>query len=310
MKIAEPKFIAEMKHTWQRGVSFAHRLDEQSRGWLSVAGSALKETLKPKSVISAAAISYFTLFSIFPMLLLSISIASFNLSLSSGWRLIISMFEFVAPALDDLIGQNVGRIIQMRGPVTGIALLSLVWSASAVFYTLTQTMHDIWGHQRRRAAWKRRGLAILVVLAIVGPILFLASFASSLIDNARTWLPEEILFIGRGLSFFVAALLDIALLMILYLLLPHGNSTWREILPGATAAGLLWELAKKAFLLFVSSYVSATNLVYGSVAAIIALLTWAYVSGLVFLFGANISRSFQYLKQNRQKSLVSDPPNM
>jgi len=310
MKIAEPKFIAEMKHTWQRGVSFAHRLDEQSRGWLSVAGSALKETLKPKSVISAAAISYFTLFSIFPMLLLSISIASFNLSLSSGWRLIISMFEFVAPALDDLIGQNVGRIIQMRGPVTGIALLSLVWSASAVFYTLTQTMHDIWGHKHRRAAWKRRGLAILVVLAIVGPILFLASFASSLIDNARTWLPEEILFIGRGLSFFVAALLDIALLMILYLLLPHGNSTWREILPGATAAGLLWELAKKAFLLFVSSYVSATNLVYGSVAAIIALLTWAYVSGLIFLFGANLSKAYLNLKQSITKSLGAEHPKV
>ena len=74
----------------------------------------------------------------------------------------------------------------------------------------------------------------------------------------------------------MAILLDIALFMLLYIMLPHGASTWREILPGAIGAGLLWELAKKAFLFFISTYISVSNLVYGSVAAIIAFLTWAY----------------------------------
>jgi hypothetical protein len=68
----------------------------------------------------------------------------------------------------------------------------------------------------------------------------------------------------------VAILLDVALFMVLYSLLPHGVSTWREILPGAIGAGLLWEIAKKAFLFFVSTYISVYNLIYGSVAAIIA----------------------------------------
>jgi membrane protein len=85
-------------------------------------------------------------------------------------------------------------------------------------------------------------------------------------------------------------------------LLPHGASTWREILPGAMGAGLLWELAKKIFLVFVSSYVSLSNLVYGSVAAMIAFLVWAYLSGLIFLFGSYLSVSYFRLKQQQHET--------
>jgi len=90
--------------------------------------------------------------------------------------------------------------------------------------------------------------------------------------------------------------------MILYIMLPHGASTWRGILPGAIGAGLLWELAKKAFLFFISTYLSVSNLVYGSVAAIIAFLAWAYLSGLIFLFGAFLSVSYYRLKQQQHEA--------
>ena len=67
-------------------------------------------------------------------------------------------------------------------------------------------------------------------------------------------------------------------------------------------AGLLWELAKKTFLLFVSTYISLSNLVYGSVAAMLAFLVWAYLSGLIFLFGANLSVSYyNYKIQQKEK---------
>jgi membrane protein len=101
----------------------------------------------------------------------------------------------------------------------------------------------------------------------------------------------------------VAIFLDVALFMLLYIVLPHGASTWREILPGALGAGLLWELAKKAFLFFISTYLSVSNLVYGSVAAIIAFLTWAYLSGLIFLFGAFLSVSYYRIKLQKKESV-------
>jgi membrane protein len=286
-----------MAQLLQQCIRSAHTLNLRTHGWLGLLAGAAKEASKPDSAITAAAIAYFALFSLFPLTLLSISIASFMLGPLMDPRLILQKLEFIAPALSQLFGQNIDEIIRTRGPVTGVALVGLIWAASTIFYTLTQTLNVIWGNKRRRPIWKRRGLAILFVLTFVGPALFLASFASSMIANLRTWLPDKIIPFGGGISFVVAILLDIAVFMLLYIMLPHGASTWREILPGAIAAGLLWELAKKAFMMFVTTYVSASNLVYGSVAAIIAFLAWAYLSGLIFLFGAFLSISYYQLKQ-------------
>jgi len=294
-----------MTKFWQQAMSSAHRLNERTHGWLGLMTGAARETLKPDSAITTAAIAYFALFSIFPLALLSISIASFYLGPLMDQQFIVQKLEFVAPALGQLLGQNINEIIQVRGPVSVIALVGLIWSASTIFYTLTQTLNGIWGNKRRRPVWKRRGLAILFVLTFVGPALFLASFAGSLIANLRTWLPYQIIPLGGVLSVVVAILIDIILFMVLYIMLPHGASTWREILPGAIGAGLLWELAKKAFLRFVSTYISISNLVYGSVAAIFAFLAWAYVSGLIFVFGAFLSVSYYQLKQAQLKG--ADP---
>ena len=291
-----------MARLWQQGIRSVHRLDERTHGWLGMLAGATRETLKPNSAIAAAAIAYFAILALFPITLLSISIASFYLGPLMDQQLIIQKLEFIAPALGLLLGKNIVEIIRARGPVTIVAVIGLIWSASTFFSTLNQTLNEIWGNKRRRPFWKQRGLAILFILAFVGPALFLASFAGSMIANVRTWLPDQIVPVSGIISFFVAILLDVALFMLLYILLPHGASTWREILPGALGAGLLWELAKKAFLLFISTYISLSNLVYGSVAAIIAFLTWAYLSGLIFLFGAFLSVSYYRIKQQQKES--------
>jgi uncharacterized BrkB/YihY/UPF0761 family membrane protein len=107
------------------------------------------------------------------------------------------------------------------------------------FIALAQTMHEIWGDKRRGPVWEQRGLAILFVLVFVGPALFPASFAGSMIANFRTWLPEQIIPIVGEISFLVAILLDIDLFQVLYILLPQGSALWRALLPGAISAGLL-----------------------------------------------------------------------
>jgi YihY family inner membrane protein len=292
------KYIAQLR---QQGSRSAHRLNERTHGWLGVLAGAAREALMPDSAITAAAIAYFALFSLFPITLLSISIASLSLGPSTDQQLVIQRLEFIAPAMGQLLGQNIDEIIEARGPVTGVALIGLIWSASTVFYTFTHTLKEIWGVKQHRAVWKRRGLAILFVLTFVGPALFLASFTGSMVAHLRTLLPDRFFLIGSGVSLVVAILLDVASFMVLYMVLPHGASTWREILPGAIGAGFLWELAKKAFLSFVFAYISVSNLVYGSVAAIIAFLAWAYLSGLIFLFGAYLSVFYFKLKQQQKE---------
>ena len=273
----------------QRGNRAAHELNDLSRGWLKVLWIALLQTLKPDTAIMASAIAYFALFSLFPLILLSISIASFSLGPDLDQHVIVQQLEFIAPALSQLLGNNIDQIIRARGPVSSVALISLIWSASSVFYTLTHTLNGIWHVKQSRAAWKRRGLAILFVLAFVGPTLFLISLAGSVLANLKFWLPDQILPLTGGISLGLPSLLDIALFMAVFMILPHGKSTWREILPGAISAGLLWEIAKKTFIAFVATYISISNLVYGTVAAIIAFLFWAYISSLIFIFGAYVS---------------------
>ena len=286
----------------QQGVRSTQWLNERSHGWLGMLAGALREAVKPDSTITAAAIAYFALFSVFPLTLLSVSLASFSLGPVMDQRLVVHRLEFIAPALGQLLGQNIDDIIMQRGSITIVALLGLIWSSSTIFYMLTRTMNKIWGITRRRSFWQQRGLAIMVVLAFVVPALFLASVAGSLIATLRTLLPDEIIQIWGGISLGVAILLDVVLFMVLYLILPHGAATWREIWPGAIGAGLLWELAKKAFLFFISTYISASNLVYGSVAAIIAFLTWAYLSGHIFLFGSYLNVCYYRLKQKQPET--------
>ena len=298
--MAALKMPREFTLLWQRVIRRAHQFDQRTNGWLGMLAGAAGEALKPDSAVTAAAIAYFALFSLFPLTLLSISIASFTLGPLMDQHLVVQKLEFITPALGQLVGPNIDEIVRARGPVTSVALVGLIWSASTVFYTLTQTLNGIWGNKQSRPIWKRRGLAILFVLAFVGPALFLASFASSLLANFRAWLPDSIIPIGGSISLVLAISLDVALFMVLYIMLPHAASTWREILPGAIGAGLLWELAKKTFLFFVSTYISVSNLVYGSVAAIVAILTWAYLSGVIFLFGAYLSVSYYQRRQQQR----------
>jgi membrane protein len=299
------KVARNLVQVWHQGL---HRLNDFTHGWLGMVADAARKTLGPGSVISAASIAYFAIFSLFPLILLSIAIASFSLGSLMDQHLIVQRLEFIAPALGQLFGENIDEIILARGPITILSLISLIWSASTIIFILTVTLNGIWGHKRSRPVWKRRGLSILIVLIFVGPALFLASFAGSMVTNLRTWLPTQVLPLWGGIGFVVAILLDVALFMVLYIFLPRGASTWREVFPGAIAAGLLWELAKKAFLFFVSTYVSLTNLVYGSVAAIIAILTWAYLSGLIFLFGAYFSVAYFQKKQLSTTTPINQPP--
>ena len=187
------KYIEQFK---QQAMNIAGRLNERTGGWLGMLAGAVNEALKPDTAITAAAIAYFALFSLFPVTLLSIAIASFSLGSPMEQKLVIQRLEFITPALGQLLGNNIDDIVKARGPVTGVALVGLIWSASTVFYTFTHTLNKIWGGKNPRAVWKRRGRAILFVLIFVGPILFLASFASSVAGSLRSSIPVPILSMG------------------------------------------------------------------------------------------------------------------
>ena len=111
---------------WQGNVCIYRRLDEWTHGWLGMVAGACRETLKPESGTSAAAIAYFSIFSLFPLTLLSITIASLRLGSLMDYRTIVNRLEFFAPALGLLLGKNFDDIILARGPITIITFIGLI----------------------------------------------------------------------------------------------------------------------------------------------------------------------------------------
>jgi membrane protein len=162
---------------------------------------------------------------------------------------------------------------------------------------LNQTMSDIWGNSQKVPTWERRGLAILLVLVFAGPVLVLVSFGSSMLSIVYSFFPMQFTALTNVIGVIVSIVLDITLFALFYYIFPHGKATRRELLIGAIAAGVLWELAKRAFLAFESSYLSSRNLIYGSVGTIIAFLFWAYLSSMIFMFGAYLGQAYFRFKE-------------
>lgn len=260
--------------------------------WGALALRALYDALAPESQLIASSIGYFTLFSLFPLALLVIAIASNWLDPLLAETRIVAELEFIVPGLNELLGENLQNLAAERGPVSGVAALMLIWSASNVFNVVTRAMDRIWGADinHRRSMWRHRTLAIIMVLIITALLLMASSIEGTLLTIINSLLPAGLAGIGPFTTRFWAIILNVTLFTLLYYFIPHVKVNWREVLPGAILAGILWQLAKQIFLYFVSYYLSRSNLVYGSVGTIIAFLTWTYFSSLILLFGAYFNR--------------------
>jgi membrane protein len=264
----------------------------------------LQEVLLFKNSLIAAAIAYFTLFSMFPLILLSVAIASnfFDPDPLLAGAEIIERLEFVVPGLGDLLGSNLEQIVQARGAVTGLSALILIWSASSVFYVLTRALDDIWQSSKKgRSLWKHRALAILLTIALA-ILLWIASFAwSVLLPIVNQLTPEGLIRVTPFIGQLVSALASVLLFALLYYMLPHARPDWRDVLVGASIAGLFWELAKRIFLQLATTSLTNTNLVYGSMATIIAFLGWVYASSLILLYGAHVAVRYRQMRRDRLK---------
>ena len=248
--------------------------------------NALKEIFTLNSTLAAAGMAYFAFFSFFPLILLIIAVASHWFDPLWVESEIISQLEFVIPGISQFLGENLVQVIQARGSVTTSASLILIWSGSTLFSIVARVLDTIWNGQDVRSGFRYRGLALLFVgglSIVILPLLFIGTWLAPLAKDLLPDLPA-ILFLDVG--FLTSALVSAVFFGLLYYFLPHKGPAWRDIWIGAITAGILWEIAKSFFLSYSTSFLSTSNLVYGSVATIIAFLTWVYLSGLIFFFGA------------------------
>ena len=278
-------------------------LDQRTDGWFLLFFEALRDMLSFKSSLYAAATAYFTLYSIFPLILLTVGLSTIWFQPYLDSQTILEQFEFIVPALDELLGQNLDQLFDARRAITRLSAIILIWSASSIVYMLTRAMDAIWEEVMVRPAWRHRALAIIFTIGI-SILLMIGSFAWSVVvpilDQA---MPARLIDVAAYVGIVGSALLSATVFTLLYKMLPHARLEWSDVMLGAVLAGVLWEVAKHGFLFFVTNYLTLSNLIYGSMTAIIAFLTWAYISMLIFLYGAHVNVHYRRRRLERRAAV-------
>jgi membrane protein len=253
---------------------------------------AWRRTFTLESSLVAAALAYFSLFSFFPLIIFTTLLASTGLSPVLDRSEIIAQIGFIAPALSYLLESQLQRIVEMEQSLTGLAVVSLLWSASSIFYVLTRNFDSIWNRGRSRPVWQHRGRALGSVL-VISVMLLLASLAhGTVVAIVNVFFPSRLEELTHLLSQLVVVAVGIALFAIIYRFLPSSEVRWRDVWPGAIVGGLLWEVLKRVFFFYATNYLAQPNLtqlIYGSLATIVAFMTWTYASSIILIYGAYLN---------------------
>jgi len=247
--------------------------------------------------VVSRSIAYYALFSLFPLLLVLMSVASSILAVEEAQQAVVELIERILPAAVDLTEQNIEQVLAARGTVNIVATLGLLWSASGVFTAMYRAVNRAWGNPKSRLFLKEKLFGLAVVL-IVGLILLgttLLSTAASVLQRWNGtilgWQPfsnPEVVALWGKLSTFVPPVISVIMFIILYRTIPLNRVTWRDVWLGGLIAGLIWEAARQIYAWYLSN-VATHSLVYGSVGVIIGFLLWAYLSAMILLIGAEFT---------------------
>lgn len=260
-----------------------------------VRGAFLTFTMA-KGAEAASSIAYYTLFSIFPMVLSFVAVGSFFVDKAMVERELINLLPTVIPVSQEFIVSNIQQVFDFRGTVSTLALLGLVWSSTAVFTTIIRNINAAWPAAAPHSFIRMRlwSLAIIAAMAI---LLIISSFSITL-KNILLNLGFSIDFstVSRFLSStfytkYFPIFMKIAIFFGLYYWVPQIKVKRSAALTGAVIATFLWQVITNIFSGYLASGHARYEIVYGSLGKMIALLAWIYFSGWIILFGAHLTSS-------------------
>jgi len=278
--------------------------DLPKQSWKSVLKRAWREFSEDKVTDWAAALTYYGVLSIFPMLLALISLL--GLFGQSATQPLLDNISGVAPGpAKDIVTQAIQNLQKSQGSAgimffVGLALA--LWSASGYVGAFMRASNDIWDVEEGRPAWKTIPLRVgvtgllLVLLTIsamavvltgplaksIGDIIGLGSAAVTAWDIAK-W-PVLILVVA-----FMIALLYYATPNV-----KHPKFQW--VSPGSLLAVVVWILASALFAFYVANF-SSYSKTYGALGGVIVFLTWLWITNNVILLGAEVNAEIERDRQ-------------
>jgi membrane protein len=296
--------------------TFYTKANKLSQGILGISVDAIQSFMAANGGEGAASIAYYALFSLFPLLVFLVSIGGAFLESKSIQQQVLAFAGEVFPSSRELVAKNIQQILELRSTAGVVAIIGLLWSATSVFTVLARHINRAWHTAEVRNFLQGR----LIALAMVGSLIILLflSLLSSTILSILNRFQINLPFLGGAaiyqtsiwtlLSRLLPWLVNFALFTALYWWVPNTKVKWSAAVWGALVTAFAWEILKAGFGWYLKSGLSHFDIAYGSLATVIILLMWIYLSSLVVLFGAHLSaviaRHSKFIqKHNRSESL-------
>lgn len=287
-----------------------------SRWWPLVrqAAAAWSDDYAPSM---GAALAYYTLFSMAPLLLIVISVAGvvFGQEAARGeifWQLQGMLGRDGAEAIQGLLKSVSEPAEGALATVVGVVLLAV--GATSVFAELQESLDRIWRAPARNrtsgivALLRARLLSFGMILGI-GLLLMVSLVLSAALSALGKWWSPVFggwAMLLQAANFVVSFLMITLLFAMIYKIMPRVRIDWRDVWVGAAATSLLFSIGKWAIGLYIGTSGIATG--FGAAGSLVVVLIWVYYSAQIFFFGAEFTWVYAHACGSRQQAPACGPP--
>ncbi|MCB5190047.1 YihY/virulence factor BrkB family protein [Methylobacillus arboreus] len=261
-----------------------------------------------RATSKGAALAFYTMFSLTPILVLVIAIAGYFLGERAAHGEIVAQ-------ISDLVGESGAQVIQNMLARTGsnpksgiiatlIATTLLLIGATTVFAELKASLDEVWETTQAKAQGSKQAISALVKTRLLSFSIILSLaflLLTSLLVNAGLALVEQFAaeFVGRfittiGVFKHISALVSFGVITsmfaVIFKMLPDVKLPWSDVWVGAAFTALLFSLGKYLIGIYLGNSAVASS--FGAAGSLIALLLWVYYSAQIFFFGAEVTRQY------------------
>ena len=247
----------------------------------------------------AAQLAYYFLFALFPFFLVLTTLLGYLPIPNLLDRLMETLAEMLPGEALQLVQDNVRELVlNQRGGLLSLGILAALWTSSSAVTAIIDGLNRAYDVEEGRPFWKVRLMAILLTIGLSAFIivsLILLTFGPQI----GGWIADKV---GLGSAFKLAwnilrwpviVGLLIGAMALIYYMAPDVEQEWQWITPGSVVAVIGWLLASLGFSFYVNNF-GSYNATYGSIGAVIVLLTWMYVSGFFILVGGEINAEIEH----------------
>lgn len=254
-----------------------------------------------KAMRLGAALAYYSVFSIAPLVLITIAVASMFLGEEAAQGQIVEEISGtvgtpVAQALEDQLQANQEKGTGGLATLTGIVVL--LFGASGVFAQLQDALNTVWKVAPRPdrgilGMIRDRFLSMTMVLGTGFLLLVSLVITAALAALARFWTPAALpggAYLWQALHGLVSLAFITVLFALMYKYLPDARIEWRDVWIGAAITAVLFTIGKYLLGLYLGQASVAST--YGAAGSLVVILLWVYYSALILLFGAEFTRVY------------------